>query len=262
MVSVDHMITVSSATSWLMDPLAWISILLLIGVLTNKKYSRIASSCFVAALVTLAFSGWLGAAYWVLHTWESRYPRPAEAVDNFHGFIALGGIDNYEEPTVLRNPGAERLFVPLRLIHENPRMTLLFSGGKIPGRLNDEPEADKVKAYLEQRGLLTENILFERASRNTLEHARLCASVPGVQKSQRWLLVTSAAHMPRAMDVFVAHGWNVTAFPVHFRAEDAQSALRYDLDEGRRMWRMLAHELIGIYAYRLFGAIGEGHKET
>ena len=36
------------------------------------------------------------------------------------------------------------------------------------------------------------------------------------QPGERWLLVTSATHMPRSMGIFRQAGFNVMAWPAHF----------------------------------------------
>ena len=130
-------------------------------------------------------------------------------------------------------------------------MKFIFSGGSVPGAQIDEPEADKVEAYLKATGQWRSNVMLERESRNTMEHARYCARLPGVDRAQRWLLVTSAVHMRRAMDAFEAESWNVTAYPVNFRALPAPAIAYFDLSAGRAIWQMLAHEAFGMLAYRL-----------
>lgn len=43
---------------------------------------------------------------------------------------------------------------------------------------------------------------MESASRNTFENAVFSARLAGIDTKQRWLLLTSASHMPRAMATF------------------------------------------------------------
>jgi uncharacterized SAM-binding protein YcdF (DUF218 family) len=74
--------------------------------------------------------------------------------------------------------------------------------------------------------------------------------------SERWLLVTSALHMPRAVGCFRAAGFQVEPYPVEFRTGSLShhtqyatwSAAFFNLDFAMKEW-------IGLIAYRLMGRI-------
>jgi uncharacterized SAM-binding protein YcdF (DUF218 family) len=76
------------------------------------------------------------------------------------------------------------------------------------------------------------------------------------QPGQRWLLVTSASHMPRAVGVFRQIGWPVIAYPVDYRTAGGASigtlpnvSRRWlEFDDAIRAW-------IGLIAYWLAGRI-------
>ena len=71
--------------------------------------------------------------------------------------------------------------------------------------------------------------------------------------AQAWLLLTSASHMPRALATFRKAGWNVTPYPVDFRAGTHTPWTQYSLAEGAKKWHLALHELAGLLAYRLAG---------
>jgi uncharacterized SAM-binding protein YcdF (DUF218 family) len=98
-------------------------------------------------------------------------------------------------------------------------------------------------------------VRYEAESRNTYENAVLTAKVPGVNPQDRWLLMTSAWHMPRSMATFEKAGWNVTAYPVDYRAEDVTVWTRYSLLGGVSDWQLVLNELVGLAAYRLTGRL-------
>src|SRR5262249_5963192 len=65
--------------------------------------------------------------------------------------------------------------------------------------------------------------------------------------SERWLLVTRALHMPRAVGCFRAAGFQVEPYPVEFKQAFAPgSEALNDLDKAAKEW-------IGLAAYRLMG---------
>ncbi len=245
----------------LSDPIVWVIALLGLGLILQRLRLGLGAwlGCAAVALMVLFLSAWQVAPTWLLQRWERQYALPDEPVTAFHGFIALGGIDNFDDTALRQNPTGARLLVPLKFVTDNPKMTFIFSGGSVPGAQIDQPEADKVEAYLRATGQWRPNVMFERESRNTMEHARYCAGLPGVDRAQRWLLVTSAVHMRRAMDAFQAEGWNVTAYPVNFRASPLPAMFYFDLSAGRAIWKMLAHEVFGMAAYRMINPVRGDH---
>src|SRR4030066_333692 len=75
-----------------------------------------------------------------------------------------------------------------------------------------------------------DRLILEAKSRDTYENAaflkeeltRLGELGPG----ERWLLITSAYHMPRAMGAFRAAGFAVEAWPVDYRTRGAADLMR------------------------------------
>jgi len=57
------------------------------------------------------------------------------------------------------------------------------------------------------------------------------------------------------MATFEKAGWNVTAYPVDHRAEEATVWTRYSLQSGASDWQLVLNELIGLVAYRLAGRL-------
>ena len=76
---------------------------------------------------------------------------------------------------------------------------------------------------------------------------------------ERWLLVTSAYHMPRAMAAFRAAGFPVEAYPVDWRTRGPIDAVQPfgSLGEGLRRTDTAVHEWVGLLAYRLTGRTAE-----
>jgi uncharacterized SAM-binding protein YcdF (DUF218 family) len=103
-------------------------------------------------------------------------------------------------------------------------------------------------------------VTLESESRNTYENAVLSKRVVAPQSGERWLLVTSAAHMPRAVGVFRAIGWRVIAYPVDFRTtgrlelrELLDGWLQLDFSEPLIELDHAARSWIGLVAYWLMG---------
>ena len=114
-------------------------------------------------------------------------------------------------------------------------------------------EAERAKLFFDSMGVPPQRVMYESASHTTYENAILSAKVPGVDPTQRWLLLTSAFHMPRAMALFRKAGWNVTPYPVDFRTSNDTPWASYSLAGGADKWHLVLHELAGLLAYRLAG---------
>jgi len=75
------------------------------------------------------------------------------------------------------------------------------------------------------------------------------------EANERWLLVTSAWHMSRAVGSFRSAGLAVIAYPVDFRTRGPQDVTRTFafVSEGLRRLDTATKEWFGLIAYRLAG---------
>jgi uncharacterized SAM-binding protein YcdF (DUF218 family) len=72
---------------------------------------------------------------------------------------------------------------------------------------------------------------------------------------QRWLLVTSAWHMPRSVGIFRRAGFSVVSYPVGYLTfgDGRDLHMTYDALDAFARFDAAAHEWIGLLAYRLSG---------
>ena len=77
------------------------------------------------------------------------------------------------------------------------------------------------------------------------------------KSGERWLLVTSAHHMPRAIGIFRAAGFPVEAYPVDWRTRGAVDLMQpfTTLGDGLRRTDTAAREWVGLLAYWVTGRI-------
>jgi uncharacterized SAM-binding protein YcdF (DUF218 family) len=108
---------------------------------------------------------------------------------------------------------------------------------------------------LEALGVAHDRIAAEDRSRNTLENAAYSLRLARPKPGERWLLVTSAYHMPRAMAAFRAVGFVVEAYPVDWRTRGPGDLTRPfgSLAEGLRQTDTAVREWVGLLVYRLTG---------
>ena len=111
----------------------------------------------------------------------------------------------------------------------------------------------------ESLGVAKARLMMERRSRNTQENAEFSKAMLAPKSGERWLLVTSAYHMPRAVGVFRQAGFPVEPYPVDWRVGVTAAPLNFRIlsgdglgyvDTGVREW-------IGRLAYRIAGKTSE-----
>jgi uncharacterized SAM-binding protein YcdF (DUF218 family) len=247
--------------SLLTQPLTWVIVLLAASLLADKRPAR-RRSLVAGALVLLLVLGWQPLPDLLIRQLEGQYAEmpPRADLHDYVGAVILGGSTEvsyvaqaHAQP--LLNDAAERMTAPLSMLQTNPHLRLVYTGGGASVAARAFSEAQRAKIFFDSMGVPGASITYESASRTTHENAVLSAQLPGVDKTQRWLLVTSAWHMPRSMATFTKAGWNVTAYPVDFRTGTSTPWTEYSLEAGLRNWQLVLHELAGWLAYRLAGQL-------
>ena len=98
-----------------------------------------------------------------------------------------------------------------------PNARVVFSGGSANLISNDAREADFAGAIFESLGVDKSRLIMERESRNTQENAEFSKALVKPKEGERWVLVTSAFHMPRSVGLFRKAGFAVEPYPVDWR---------------------------------------------
>jgi len=251
----------SKLFAMLIQPLTWVAALLLLSLLVPRR-AALGRGLVLVALTLLLLMGWLPLPEVLIRNLEGQYAEvpPQADLRGFAGMVVLGGstepgyvVQAHVQP--LLNDAAERMTAPLAMLRKNPHLRVIYTGGEGDWLGSGPSEAERAQVFFTSVGLPTQHVEYESASRTTYENAVLSARLPGVDTTQRWLLVTSAYHMPRAMATFAKAGWSVTAYPVDFRTGSATPWTEYSLMEGTRKWQLALHEMMGIVAYRLTGRL-------
>ena len=101
--------------------------------------------------------------------------------------------------------------------------------------------------------------MLESESRTTAENATFTRQLVSPKPGERWLLVTSAFHMPRSMGAFRKAGFEVEAYPVDWRSRgwsDLASPFS-SLSMGLARTDTAVHEWTGLIAYWMTGRSSE-----
>jgi uncharacterized SAM-binding protein YcdF (DUF218 family) len=157
------------------------------------------------------------------------------------------------------NEAAERLVEAAILTRRFPGAKIAFSGGDAGVLYKAGSEAEGAESLLAALGVPRDRLILEAKSRDTYENAVLLKEELAKQSElgpgRRWLLVTSAYHMPRAIGAFRQAGFDVEAWPVDYRTRGRADLIRpFDkVSEGLRRVDVASREWAGLLAYRLTG---------
>lgn len=254
------MFVASKILALITQPLTWVIVLLMLVLCLPVNKAHLMKRLVAVSLVFLVGMGWEPVPDFLMRQLESRYPEIASDADlsGFAGVVVLGGAldsgyiaQSHQQPVL--NSSAERMTAVVTLWQRHPHLRVIFTGGEGNLFANGPTEAERAKVFFDSLGVSGKQLQFEDKSRNTYENAIFTARMPDVDKTQRWLLVTSAWHMPRSMASFEKAGWNVQAYPVDFRTGKTTPLTAYSLKNGLASWQLVLHEWVGIMAYKLFG---------
>ena len=141
-----------------------------------------------------------------------------------------------------------------------PKTTLLFSGGN--GTLNDDVPSESTifKNFLANQYVPDTHVKYEDQSRNTYENIIYSVRMARPGPKDTWILVTSAAHMPRAIALMLKLGWKgwIIPYPVDYqtRGTPKDYALNPDILGNYNAMHLATREYLALLAYRLGGRIG------
>jgi len=194
---------------------------------------------------------------------ETRFPPPGPALGHIDGIVVLGGavddVTSRGQGHLSPNSAAERLTAPIEIMHRYPQARLIFTGGSGSLQPGIQKEGDWVRQFWKEAGVDKGQVLYEEKSRNTHENAVLTKDLVQPRAGERWLLVTSAAHMPRSVALFRKVGFEVIAYPVGFKSTG--SAWHWYVPRSAQdslgNVESAVHEYLGLLAYFLTGRIDE-----
>ena len=221
----------------------------LVGVaLAVFRGGRAGGRLIVASLILLAIFGFSPLANGLMLALEQRFPPWDTSRGAPTGIIVLGGafdtIVSATRDDIPLTDAAERMTASAALARQYPHARLIFSGG-IGTLIYDGPtEGVLARRFYASLGIPADRITIEEESRDTAENAVLTKALANPKPGERWLLVTSAYHMPRSIGAFRRVGFAVEAYPVDYRTRGIEDLARPfpSLAEGLRRGDAAVHQ--------------------
>jgi uncharacterized SAM-binding protein YcdF (DUF218 family) len=196
-------------------------VLALVGILLMRTRLRgFGQGLLIGTVLLLAVIGIAPVGNALMLPLEERFPKWEPKGGSPHGIVVLGGAISPDVSAarndIALNEAAERMTGVAKLARDHPQARIVFTGGS--GRLfGGATEADFVTSLFESFGISRDRIVLEGRARNTVENAVNTKALVQPKPGERWLLVTSAHHMPRSVGIFRKAGFPVEAHPVDFR---------------------------------------------
>jgi uncharacterized SAM-binding protein YcdF (DUF218 family) len=228
-------------------------------VLMATRFAAFGRKLAATTLVLWALAAFSPLGNWLLYPLEARFPPWDPSRGAPDGIIVLGGsvdpdLSAAHQAPVVRQ-AADRMLAPLELARRYPNAKIVFTGGSGDLISSGAREADWSAVLLENAGIAKERLTLERNSRNTYENALFTKQLVSPKPGERWLLVTSAYHMPRSMGIFRKAGFDVEPYPVDWRTAGRGDLFTFTNvgADGLGHTDVAVREWIGLVAYRLMG---------
>ncbi len=182
----------------------------------KQKFAKILVTTSILLLLVLSF---LPVSDLFLRPLENHYPPhlkvDAELKKKLSYVVVLSGghtsDKNLPVTSQINSSSLARLAEGIRLINMYPKSKLVLSGGKA---FDPIPEAETLKKVALEFGVKPQRIIIEADSIDTETQAD---KVKKIVKSEKFILVTSANHLPRSILLFKKKGMNPEPAPAGFK---------------------------------------------
>lgn len=247
----------SKILSFLFTPIIWIVVLLFISLFSkNARRKKRALVTAVAMLVILSNSFLFDE---VMRLWEIPAAQHSDLQPQYDAGIILSGVLSYDHSfdRLQFNRRNDRLMQAIELYKTGRIKKLFFTGGSGSLVYKDKKESQMVKRFLISIGIPAQDIIIEDESNNTHENAELSKVILMRNfNNGKYLLITSAFHMRRAVACFKKEEIPVTPYSVDRYSGPRKfqfDHLMIPNSETLFNWDSLIHEIVGYLTYKMVG---------
>lgn len=238
--------------------LLWILAGIILLIISRAK--RMRNTCFFIGFFIITLFSLNPISVTLLDELQSQYAPLMYPPKNITEIVVLGGGvsggKDYPPNLTLNAASLSRLVEGIRLLKEaeknNPEAQLILSGGRV---FRSPAIAGKMRNTAVMLGVNRDNIVLEDGSQDTHQEALFIRKLIGENK---FILVTSAYHMPRAMALFKGLNMHPIAAPTQYLGyhynfvtwciPNANSLIVSDT---------ALHEYLGIIWAKIHGYIGD-----
>lgn len=244
-------------------PVGLVCLLIFLALIAQLlRWRRVAIANTLMGFIVLWVSSTPVFARLIYAQLENRYPPIAiEILQRVNVAILLGGSVKPQRPPLLApdlNDAVDRVWHAAKLFKAGKVERILITGGNLPWKKVGKPEADLTADILVSFGVPRNALLIENKSRNTYENAHFSRPLWEKERFLTGYLVTSAAHMPRALAVFKMAGYSLEAAATDYQVSYpiAESVLDWlPNEESLALTTNAMKEAIGLLVYKWRGWI-------
>lgn len=182
---------------------------------------------------------------------QYKYPERSQIEEIDKVVVLSGGVKNKDLPlpSALGDSTLIRLIEALKIYSLKEEKPIIIVSGTSPID-NYSKEALFGISFLELYGVPKEHVAFELMSENTFQHALELKKMLG---GERFLLITSAYHLPRTMMVFKKADLNAVPVPTDYQSDGRYTFLDF-LPQAKNLKKstLAFHEYFGILYYKFF----------
>ena len=221
----------------------------------KEKIGKLVVSIGVVLLAILSYGS---VSDVLLRPLEYKYPPVLnlDGIQNVKWVVVLGGGHNSDPKlpatSQLSDASLARLVEGFRFHNILPGSKLVLSGGS---GFEQVPNADVLAEVALAIGMDKRDLILESVSRDTEDEAKLLEKILG---HDRFVLVTSAAHMPRAVALFERLGMEPIPAPTDFWVKKRQGlspGMFFPSTDGLRKAERAFYEYMGVVWSKLRGQI-------
>jgi len=219
----------------------------------NKKTSAL-THAFIALGIFLISSNQFVAKN-LVKSLEQQHPQLSiSETPNADAIIVLGGGLSLPIPPRKFSQfsyRSNRFWLSAELYKAGKAPKIILTGGNVFQHGKIKPEAEYIRDHLIEMGVEAKDIIIEGESRTTGENASLTNTLVKSLNIKKVLLITSAIHMPRSMQLFTGTDVEITPTPSDILVTDYQGPLALQLipsSSAMNLTRQALHEYYGLFA--------------
>lgn len=242
------------------------AILLFLTLFLIKKKPKTAIWLVLISLLLVSTAGNAYFSAFLTRSLEWRY-MPLTGEVKADAIVLLGG--GTEAPDTPRqmveiNSAGDRVLYAAQLYKAGVAPLIILSGGNMGySQARGTTPAEEMQAMLVGLGVPQEAMVLQPQSQNTAEDAFFTSAILTEKQVRTFILVTSAAHMERALMMFASPETSIIPAPTDYNVTqrswenlmrwDWKTILTHIMPDGGTIARtnLIMHEYLGIFFYRV-----------
>lgn len=242
---------------WLiLAPSHFLLLILLLGVILFKFKPNLSYRLSRSVTIVLLLIALTPVEHLILAPLEHRISAP-NSLRHIDSIVVLGGGQQKKQSHQFPYSGfgqhTGRMIAAIDLAKQL-NVPLIFVGGQEQATQELYLESTSLKTLVKMADLPSNQVFINDQSNDTYDNATKAKKILAAQQLNHSLLITSAAHMPRALGVFQQQQINITPFPVEYKlSNESHWFSPISLVKKLYLIEYGVHEWLGLAKYYLLG---------